>query len=377
MLFDAQWRMVWVSEELKKLIGEEDETKLGYGQHIAKSWGNEAWKGSITGQSQMQVAYDNLPYIAFDTPGGIEAVEKILATSFDLDFESLQLGLVEQAPPPFRHTTIEWVWGDLPPSAINQMFLRLHDLQGALAGHAILYDSYLPARLLALVARGDEGMFERMARLLEPGRRSAAILFADLQASALLARRLSSAAYFQLIREITTNIDDVVIRHQGIVGKHAGDGVTAFFLASNCGSPSGAARAAVEAARQIHTQTLAAAEAVGEEVGVVDPKECLVNVGLHWGSNLYMGQLVTGGRLEVTALGDEVNECARIQQAATEGEALASKLLIEQLTEDDASILQIDPDSTRYRMVSELPGVTSKGVRDAGGIPVAPVNQLT
>ncbi len=57
----------------------------------------------------------------------------------------------------------------------------------------------------------------------------------------------------------------------------------------------------------------------------------MMNVGAHWGPALYMGQIVTGGRLEVTALGDEVNEAARVQQSARDGEILATKSLVEQL----------------------------------------------
>jgi len=56
-----------------------------------------------------------------------------------------------------------------------------------------------------------------------------------------------------------------------------------------------------------------------------------VSVGVHWGGSLYMGQVVTRGRLEVTALGDEVNECARIQRAASGGAILASKGVLERL----------------------------------------------
>jgi hypothetical protein len=43
----------------------------------------------------------------------------------------------------------------------------------------------------------------------------------------------------------------------------------------------------------------------------------------HWGGALYLGQIVTGGRLEITALSDEVNECARIRQTAPNGSLLA------------------------------------------------------
>ena len=83
-----------------------------------------------------------------------------------------------------------------------------------------------------------------------------------------------------------------------------------------------------------------------------------------------MGQLVTGGRLEVTALGDEVNEAARIQESARDGNVLASKVLVEHLSDEDARSLGIDPDSVLYRPVSELGSATTKAKRDAGGIPV-------
>jgi len=86
-----------------------------------------------------------------------------------------------------------------------------------------------------------------------------------------------------------------------------------------------------------------------------------------------MGQVVTGGRLEVTALGDEVNEAARLQQSAKDGAVLASKALLEQLSNADASSLRLDPDRVLYRTVAEIPGVDEKAVRDAGGIAVAAI----
>lgn len=213
-------------------------------------------------------------------------------------------------------------------------------------------------------------MFTRMARLIEPGARQAAILFADLQASALLSSRLPSSTYFSLVRAITTAMDESVAGHNGIVGKHAGDGVTAFFLVEDLGSASSAVSAAVRAARSMTEAVERAAKDVGAGSGLIEAADCKLNVGLHWGESLYMGQVVTGGRLEVTALGDRVNEAARIQQTARDGEVLASKGLIEQLTGDDAAGLGLDPGNILYRKVSELDGASPKAIRDAGGVPV-------
>ena len=83
-----------------------------------------------------------------------------------------------------------------------------------------------------------------------------------------------------------------------------------------------------------------------------------------------MGQVVTGGRLEVTALGDEVNEGARIQQSARDGAVLASKALIERLTVEDGRQIGVDPEEVVYTSLAELPGADAKAIRDAGTLPV-------
>ncbi len=105
-----------------------------------------------------------------------------------------------------------------------------------------------------------------------------------------------------------------MVKRLGIVVRHAGDGVTAFFLAEDVGSASGAARAAIEAGRAIGAAAATAAGELEQDNGSSAREEVRMNVGVHWGGALYLGQVVTGGRLEVTALGDEVNETARIQR---------------------------------------------------------------
>jgi class 3 adenylate cyclase len=220
--------------------------------------------------------------------------------------------------------------------------------------------------LVSLLARGDEEMYERMARLIEPRSYEGAILFCDLQGSTGLARTLPTAEYFRLIRSLWTEIDDLVANHQGIIGKHAGDGASAYFLVDDLGSSSQAASAAARTARGIHERS---EELFGSELD----RSCLMRVGIHWGNSLYVGQLVPGGRLDVTALGDAVNECARIQESAQPHETLASKALIEQFSFDDAAILGIDPDKLRYRELSEISDTSDKAIAIAGTIPVVAV----
>ena len=180
----------------------------------------------------------------------------------------------------------------------------------------------------------------------------------------MLSRHLSSRGYFELIRDLTDLIDTSVIAHDGITGKHAGDGGSALFLAADFDSESGAARAAIETARAIRDGS--------EQLGPEDV-EVKVNIGVHWGATLMVGQVATSGRLEVTALGDQMNEGARIEAAATGGAILASKDLIERLDAADAKATGIDPDAIAYTTLSELDGASDKAIRDAGTIAVTPI----
>ena len=363
---DSEWRLRYVTTGLREVIGVEDEEELGLGMHIAAARAASSWEHTLTEQDKLRWARTNFPYMAYDIPGGVDAMREMVAP----EYRPL-LDEIEPMPAPRLWAShFHFLQGELPPIRVNYIGTRSYNRGGDCAGTLFLYGPSLPTTTLSLVARGDEGMLNRMAGLIEPGRRKTALLFADLQSSGSLSRRLPTSAYFKLIQAITTAVDQTVADMRGIVGKHAGDGVTAFFLAEEFGSSEAAARVAIEAARAINSAATQAADEVMAETGVLDPPPCAMNIGVHWGGTLYMGQIVTGGRLEVTAIGDEVNECARIQETARDGKILVSKPLIEHLTDDDARRLRIDPDSVGYRMLSELPDVSEKAVRDAGSIPV-------
>jgi class 3 adenylate cyclase len=355
-LCDAEWRLVWVSPQTRALIGNPDESELGIGEHILESRKREPWQRMVSIEAQRQWVELNVPQMLVEDP---DAKERLVA----LTLPELR-DAVEECEP--AEVPI-WTWltrtTGVEPGVreVRNFGMRVRLPDGSPFATVYVYGANLPATLLALVAQGDRGMFERMARLTEPGRREAAVLFADIQSSGELSRHLSSAAYFGLVHELFTKLDGIVIDANGIVGKHAGDGISAFFLAEDCESREGATGAALDAAIKL----VRTARDTGDGV--------TLNVGVHWGGALYMGQVVTGGRLEVTALGDEVNECARIQESARDGVVLASKPLIERLSPDHAKGVGIDPDTASYTTVAELPGVSEKAVRDAGTIPVTEV----
>lgn len=224
------------------------------------------------------------------------------------------------------------------------------------------------ATLGAAAAMGDARHFELMYRVSEARRRPAAILFADLEGSSALARRLSTHSYFSVGRRLVRAADAAVIDAGGLVGRHVGDGIVAFFPVEAAGSESAAACMCISAARTLRGALAGVAERSG-----LEPEEVVLRFGLHWGSTLFMGAVTTGGRSEVTALGDEVNEAARIEACATGGRTLASKELLERLDPEDAARLHLDPDRMHYTALADLTTATEKARRDAPAISVAEV----
>lgn len=361
-LMDEKWRIVFITGELCRMMGippEEADRFYGLSPIIRNRDHADLW--GIDEQGGVKWWETVAPIIRHDVPPG--------DPDFDAIFGELAkpASELEPASPPPLAIPIRQSFPGLARMHHNWLgdveflYVRLHDRDGSLVGVLNISRPAVPGVLAARLARGNVATFERMGRLSQPGRRPAAILFADLEASGDLSRRLSSRGYFELIRSLTDLIDGSVTEHGGMTGKHAGDGASALFVVEE-GDESAAAFGAIAAARAIR----AGADDLIDESSA----EIRINVGLHWGATLMVGQVSAAGRLEVTALGDEMNEAARIEGVASAGAILGSKPLIERLGAEAASTLGIDPDGLAYRPLSEL-GATEKALRDAGAIAVA------
>jgi class 3 adenylate cyclase len=207
----------------------------------------------------------------------------------------------------------------------------------------------LRARLLALTASGDRLMAERMSRLIEPGPHAVSILITDFR----LAQPLPSPVYFSLIQAAIAEIDDVIVRAPGIAAGHAAGRVTALFLAEDLGSPSRAARTAISAARRM---TARVRDVASEALAARGQQRAYTwNVSLHWADAVYLGQVNTKSRQEITALGARLDECAWIQQYARGGEILASRALVDQLSAHDATRLALRPEHLVFRELGTPP----------------------
>ena len=210
-----------------------------------------------------------------DVPGGRDALTEMVAS----EFRDLVDGLEPLSAPAlsFMQTSTGYGGSTLEVWATG---VRIHAADGRLAGTVLLYKPVVGmATLGAVAAKGDLDHFARMLGVSQPARRPAAILFADLEASSGLARRLSTAGYFAVGRRFVVAADRCIVDGGGLVGRHVGDGVGAFFLAETAGSESAAARACIAAARDLQ-QAMAGVAARSQ----LEQSDAVLRFGLHWGA---------------------------------------------------------------------------------------------
>lgn len=368
-IVDRDWRLVYSTDDLRRIYGGlTDLAPVALGVHY---FGPEAmsarlrWQSGPNGLELIREMFGVLGgLILADTPGGRDELRELV----DPALRDIVDRLSPVGPSPALSVAWHGTHVGTPVDALTTT-VRVHDAAGRFAGTALISKPGAGMAILATVAvGGDLRHFERMQGVAKAARRPAAILFADLEASSPLARRLSTASYFAFGRRLARAADRCVVDAGGLVGRHVGDGVVAFFLAETAGSESAAARACIAATRALRGAITEVA--TRSDLAAVD---VVLRFGLHWGSTLYVGQIATSGRTEVTALGDEVNETARIEACATGGRALASKALIERLDPDDADSLGLDPHHVTYTSLADLATATEKARRDAPAIAVCVV----
>ncbi len=362
MVVDHEWRLVYVTDDLRITFGagiELAEFAVGHAIFgLETLTAMKSWRlGANTADLQALMVRGFGPLMLADLNGDRDALRAIVAPEWHDIVDTIEASdAVTSAIRGGGNSVGEVV--DVPMIAV-----KIRDTDGSPAG-AMFISKPAPgmAAIASLTTEADAGHVAQMQAVAAAGRRPAAILFADLEGSTPLSRRLSTAAYFTLGRRLVRAADRCVIDAGGLVGRHVGDGVVAFFLAESLGSESAAARACIEAARalQIAVRDVAARSNLSTD-------DVVVRFGLHWGSTLYVGNILTAGRSEVTALGDEVNEAARIEACASGGRTLASKELLERLGADDASALGLNPARLTYTVLADLPTATEKARRDAAG----------
>src|SRR5437016_6026561 len=261
-VFDAQWRVVFVTDELRRSFGEVDSAVQRVGEHWfgpaelarrkAMAFVLGDWMETVQRSFRRQG-----PFILFDTPGSRDELRRVVDPALvDLVDEIEPV----EAPPVWRGVDYDLKSAGSGADT-RTLFMRVHDRAGTFIG-TIFLSKPRPgmSQLATATALADLDHLDRMTLVDRPDRRPAAVLMADLEASSPLARRVSTAQYFAFGRRLVRTADQCIIDHGGIVGRHAGDGVVAFFLAETAVSESAAARACIETARALRAAIVGVAD---------------------------------------------------------------------------------------------------------------------
>ena len=366
-IFDAGWRFVHVSNDARSLWVDRLGGRLGsiaIGDHIFSSESlrvGAGWQFGLTTNELWVEAFRSLGCLVLaDTDGAQDALRSVVDPSLR--------DVVDELVPSnaAAHGFDITVTGLPGPVSSVMVALRVRDELGRLRGTVLIGKPAAPMSVLGGMAwERDLAHLERMERFTRADLHPAALLFADLEGSVALMRSFSTATVFTFGRRLVRAADRCVVDAGGLVGRHVGDGVVAFFPAVTSGSESAAARACIAAARALR-------RALSDVAAGLDlaPDALVMRFGLHWGSAVYIGKISTLARAEVTALGDDVNTAARIEACATGGRVLASKDLIERLDADDATALGIDPRRVLYTQLGDLDTATSKARQDTFDVAV-------
>ena len=238
-LYDSGWRLVWASDEGRLTYGDTGAvTVLPIGFHLfsaeATRFRVSVNRGSfVLPEVRRSRFLEIAPYILACTPGGRDELRRVV----DPEFADLVDQLEPEDPPPvWPRPALSYTVSGLEVFTLTTLF-RIDDAHGNLAGFCNLSKPSAGMSQLAAAAQTvDLSYLERMRAVEHADRRPAAILMADLEASSPLARRLSTARYFAFVRGLIRAWDRSIVDAGGIVGRHAGDGIVAYFLAETAGS---------------------------------------------------------------------------------------------------------------------------------------------
>src|SRR5688572_1628428 len=65
LITDPDWNLRWVSRSLRMFLRADDDTELGFGEHLLTAWSTlEAWQRTATPESQLRAFEEILPFFA-------------------------------------------------------------------------------------------------------------------------------------------------------------------------------------------------------------------------------------------------------------------------------------------------------------------------
>jgi len=196
-IVDPDWRVVHTTDELRMAQGFMVEpAPLTLGMHMFSAECIESHEQSPAGAGVIDVYRDTLAsiggWVLADTPGGRNALRDLVDPRLRDVVDQLDVTRHAVA----SSSTHGGIGLERSRPVMDLTVIRIRDVEGRLAGTAMIEKPHLGMSVLAtLGAMGDPQHFARMQSVASARRRPAAILFADLEGSSSLARRLSTEGF--------------------------------------------------------------------------------------------------------------------------------------------------------------------------------------
>ena len=167
LVIDREFRLVYVSRELLDFLANPSDEEVGIGRHILEAFTSKAWLDIIAPESQIDLFMRIAPYAIGDFEGRGKDARAILPEPF-----LPLLGEINRRDiPEVDSFSFDYIDPradlDLPSYRVDSLLIRLEDREG-LAGAVILSFMGVRPNLITLLARGNQEMYERMAKLVEP-----------------------------------------------------------------------------------------------------------------------------------------------------------------------------------------------------------------
>ncbi|HSL30779.1 MAG TPA: adenylate/guanylate cyclase domain-containing protein [Anaerolineales bacterium] len=135
------------------------------------------------------------------------------------------------------------------------------------------------------------------------------MLFIDVRGSTALSETMSPTEFSQLINRFYKEVTRIIVDEDGLVEKLAGDSVAAFWGAGFAGS-------------DYVRRTILVAQKL---LRAMAQQKIPVGIGVHSGIAYFGAMGAADGLTEISAIGDEVNQAARLASQAAPGEIIVSE----------------------------------------------------
>lgn len=165
---------------------------------------------------------------------------------------------------------------------------------------------------------------QRMASLV-----SLCILVADIQDSVKICAELPPEEYFQLVNALYKTVGESFEKHNGIYGKHAGDGMLYYFIKK---PGTNYIVDAIDCALEIREKVMEFSSGWKLKKGWFN--DIYLNIAINEGQEFF-GAIHSSSNVEFTALGDSINYTGRLSDFARYGSIWTTKNVISKLTQEE------------------------------------------